>query len=101
MLKSVIICTAIATFAIIPQGRAQTPFPGPGPLIGSGAIQGPNSYSDWQQTRRDRGLDYDQDALGHRNSYDPVPRLSNPNNNDYGYHPRDSYDWHHGYDRGE
>jgi hypothetical protein len=34
-------------------------------------------------------------------SYDPVPRLSKPSDDDYGYHPRDSYDWHHGYDRGE
>jgi len=100
MLKSVIICTAIATFAIIPHAHAQTPFPGIGPLYGGGVIQGGRSYEDWQQTRRDRGLDYDQDALGHRDTYDPVPRLSNPGD-DYGYHPRDSYDWHHGYDRGE
>jgi hypothetical protein len=78
MLKSVIICAAIASFAIIPQARAQyaTPFPGYGPLYGNGTIQSGRDYSDWQQTRRDHGLDYDQDALGHRDTYQPYPSVS-------------------------
>jgi hypothetical protein len=77
MLKSVIICTAIATFAIIPTAKAQTPFPGYGPLYGNGTIQGGRSYSDWQQTRRDHGLDYDQDALQRpRDTYQPYPSVS-------------------------
>jgi hypothetical protein len=97
MLKSVIICTAIATFAIIPQAHAQTPFPGYGPLYGSGAIQGGRDYSDWQQTRRDHGLDYDQDAIQrHDQGYQPyssvTPRISDPYNDDDYYRPRNYSD---------
>ena len=76
MLKSVIICAAIAAFASIAQAHAQSQFPGIGPLYGNGTIQGGRSYEDWQQTRRDHGLDYDQDALGHRNPYNPVPSVT-------------------------
>jgi hypothetical protein len=95
MLKSVIICTAIATFAIIPQAHAQTPFPGIGPLYGNGTIQGGRSYDDWQQTRRDHGLDYDHSIDSPNSGYQPyssvTPHTSDPyNDNDY-YRPR-SYD---------
>jgi hypothetical protein len=78
MLKSVIICTAITTFAIIAQAHAQAPYPSPsiGEMYGAGIIQGNRDYNDWQQTRRDHGLDYDQDALGHRNPYNPVPSVT-------------------------
>lgn len=74
MLKSVIICTAIAaTFAVIPQAHAQyaTPFPGYGPLYGNGSIQGGRDYNDWQATRRDHGLDYDQSIDQRRDTYQP------------------------------
>ena len=76
MLKSVIICAAIAAFASIPQAHAQGQFPGIGPLYGNGTIQGGRSYEDWQQTRRDHGLDYDQDALGRRDTYQPYTSVS-------------------------
>jgi hypothetical protein len=84
MLKSVIICTAIATFAIIPTAKAQvtTPFPGPGALYANGTIQGGRSYSDWQQTRRDHGLDYDQNALQRpRDTYQPYPSFGSRSHN--------------------
>lgn len=67
--------------------QAQT-FPGPGPLYGSGVIQGDRDYNDWQQTRRDHGLDYDQ-SLDRRDPYQPyfsaTPHLSDP------YRPRSPY----------
>jgi hypothetical protein len=67
---------AIATFVIILQARAQyaTPFPGYGPLYSNGTIQGGRDYSDWQQTRRDHGLDYDQDAIQRENPF-PLFRI--------------------------
>jgi len=89
-----------ALFAIIPHAKAQStvPFPGPGPLYGVGIIQGGRSYEDWQQTRRDRGLDYDQNAIRRDNvpgnPYQPYPSVSpriEPLDN-YGGHRRGLYD---------
>lgn len=72
MLKTTLIFTAI----LVEKAQAQTPFPGYGPLYGNGTIQGGRDYNDWQQTRRDHGLDYDQDALGHRDTYQHYPSIS-------------------------
>jgi hypothetical protein len=74
---------AFAFAAILAATSAQAqPFPGAGPLIGSGAIQGNRDYNDWQQTRRDHGLDFDRDALDRRDPYQPyfseTPHLSDP-----------------------
>jgi hypothetical protein len=61
--------------------QAQTPFPGVGPLYGSGVIQGNRDYNDWQQTRRDHGLDYDR-AIDRPSVYQPyfseTPHMSDP-----------------------
>jgi len=89
---------AFAFAAILAATSAQAqPFPGAGPLIGSGAIQGPHDYSDWQATRRDRGLDFDRDALDRRDPYQPyfseTPHLSDP------YRPRSPYSSPYGNDR--
>jgi hypothetical protein len=78
MLKSVIICTAIATFAMIPQARAQYPYPGGVDL--NSRQQDP----DWSyQHRNDYGTQSYQDHLnaGRYNSipgepYQPYPSVS-------------------------
>ena len=97
MLKSVIICAAIAAFASIAQAHAQSQFPGIGPLYGNGTIQGGRSYEDWQQTRRDHGLDYDHSIDQRRDTYNPVPDVGHSRDlGDDGYHSGSGYDWHHG-----
>jgi hypothetical protein len=104
MLKSILLVTALVAAVSTVHAQSSIPFPGPGPLVGSGVIQGNRSYEDWQQTRRDHGLDYDHSAIRPDPSpYQPYPSVSPSTRplGDYGYHPRDNYDWHHGYDRGE
>jgi hypothetical protein len=60
------------------------------------------------------GQRFDQDQYGSQPSYDPAPSYGQTRDSynwhhgydrggygDDGYHPRDSYDWHHGYDNGD
>jgi hypothetical protein len=64
MLRTTLVFATILGGTVTAQAQYTTPFPGYGPLYGNGTIQGGREYSDWQQTRRDHGLDYDQDAAG-------------------------------------
>ena len=68
MFKSALIIALSLTAATA--ASAQTPYPGPGPLYGAGVIQGGRSYDDWQQTRRDHGLDYDH-STDRNSGYQP------------------------------
>jgi glucan phosphorylase len=81
MLRAALVCAAILITAILAgtlkaQAQAQTPFPGYGPLYGNGTIQGGLDYNDWQQTRRDHGLDYDQSIDQRRDTYQPYPSVT-------------------------
>ncbi|MFZ2079914.1 MAG: hypothetical protein WAV38_25360, partial [Xanthobacteraceae bacterium] len=59
-------------------------------LYGSGIIQGGRDYNEWQQTRRDHGLDYDRDALDRRDPYQPY-FSETPHIPDDPYRPRSPY----------
>ena len=79
MLRTTLVCTAILVTAILAgaKAQAQTPFPGIGPLYGNGTIQGGRDYNDWQQTRRDHGLDYDHSIdQQRRDTYQPYSSVS-------------------------
>jgi len=70
MLKSVIICTAIATFAIIPQPKAQTPTD----ILhswASGACQGVDNCRAYLQEQDQHQHYYDDQAR--RDTYQPYP----------------------------
>jgi hypothetical protein len=73
---------AFAFILLATTAQAQTPFPGVGPLYGSGVIQGNRDYNDWQQTRRDHGLDYDRAIDRSRDIYQPyfseTPHIPDP-----------------------
>jgi hypothetical protein len=73
MFKSALIIALSLTAATA--ASAQTPYPGPGPLYGAGVIQGGRSYDDWQQTRRDHGLDYDH-STDRNSGYRPYPTVT-------------------------
>jgi len=79
MLKSVIICTAIATFAIIPAAKAQYPYPG-GPLVNhcaedpQCAYQHRDDWGDAYGTNERYGFHSHDNVPG--NSYQPYPSVS-------------------------
>jgi hypothetical protein len=91
MLRATLVCAALALFIAIPSARAQGQFPGIGPLYGNGTIQGGRDYDDWQQTRRDHGLDYDHSIDQRRDTYQPYPSVSPSYGSDDPYRSRPSY----------
>jgi hypothetical protein len=99
MLKSAIICTVIATFAIIPQAHAQYPYPGGYEL--NSRQQDP----DWAyQHRNDYGSQSYQDHLnagryGHPDDYQPYPSVQPQIAPLYGGSPVDDFNRSHGYGR--
>jgi len=76
MLRTTLICAAILIGTMKAEAQTTVPFPGYGPLYSNGTINGGRDYSDWQSTRRDHGLDYDQSAIEPRHDYyQPAPSV--------------------------
>ena len=65
------------------QAQYGLPYPA-GIGVGNGTLQGQRDYNDWQQTRRDHGLDYDR-SVDRPSPYQPYPTVA-PHYDPY--HPR-------------
>src|SRR5215469_9057894 len=110
MLRTTLVCTAILVGTAIGTIKAQAQYGSPYPSIGQiqSSGYGCGQNYDCMQNSRDRlgssspyANDYNRDSYGWHHGYDRGAGDDRGAGMDYGYHPRDSYDWHHGYDRGE
>jgi hypothetical protein len=102
MLKSLFLTSAL--FAIIPAAQAQTP--DDNPVIDayrhSNGLPDDNFMHNGYERYPSRLPDDNFMTNMNRDSYDWHHGYDRGDSGDgYGYHPRDSYDWHHGYQSGD